>query len=203
MARAGVKNIVFVGNDHTLLKAMWFLPDVEATVGYLPVTGPAPVAALLGIPVGASAVDVLAARLVEQLDVGRLDDRYFLTEVVIPSTVAAVEIEGQYRIRPSEGGAIAVRNLGGVTPEGEASADPKDGWLEAVVQIQSERSTVKKLLKKPALAETKIPLRFGAIISEEPIEIFVDGAAMNGFRFALSIIPKRLKVITGRGRKIA
>jgi hypothetical protein len=181
---------------------MWFLPDLDVTIGYVPVAEPSRVAELLGIPVGPTAVDVLAARLVEILDVGKLDDRYFLTEVVLPSTMARVEIDGQFTISPSDGGAIAIRNLGSVTGQGIASADPKDGWLDVVVQTKTAQKGMARLLKKDTLTQTVIPLRQGAILSDEPVDVFVDGHVVNGFRFSLTIVPKKLSVITGRNRKI-
>lgn len=202
LCQQGVKNVVFVGNDRTLEKMMWFLPDLDLTVGYIPVCQPAQVAGLLGIPVGAGAVDVLAARLVEVLDVGRLEDRYFLTEVVLPSTIACIEIEGQYRASPATGGAIAVRNLGSVDPSGGASADPKDGLLEAVIQTQGPGKPALGLWGKPGLSETRIAFRYGTIISKEPIDVFVDGHVLNGFTFHVEIRPKKLRIITGRERKV-
>src|SRR3989338_3664475 len=84
LVQNGVKNVVLVGNDHTLQKMMWFLPDMHVTVGCLPLTDPAYIASLLGIPKGLQAVDVLAARLVAVFGVGNLDHRSFLPALVLP-----------------------------------------------------------------------------------------------------------------------
>ena len=195
MACAGTKNIVFVGNDKTLQKMMWFLPDVDVTIGYIPIQ-PSHIGDLLSIPLGIGAVDVLAARFIESLDVGKLDDRYFFTEVVVPSTTAALEIEGQYRVSPSEGGAIAIRNLGSVTGKFFVPADAKDGLLEAVIQTPVQNN--KRWIGSPSISETHICLKQGQLISTEPMDVFMDGHAVNGFTFRLSIIPQKLKMITGR-----
>lgn len=202
LARQGVKNIIIVGNDTTLSKLMWFLPDIDITFGYAPLDQPAHIGELLGIPVGPSCVDVLAARLVETLDVGRIDDRYFLTEVALPVTVASLEIEGQYRLQAIGGGAIAIRNLGAPTQEGAASADPKDGWLEGVIQKKLDAKGMRGWMRSKELSETKIRFKQGKIISQEPIDVFVDGHALNGFTFNLSIVPKKIRLITGRQRRI-
>jgi len=114
----GSTTIVMVGNDQTLDKVMWFLPDMNVTLGYLPVADPSRVAQLLGIPSGPEACDVLAARLIETVDVGRLDDRYFLTEVALEHTLAAIDVEGRYRISPARGGSIFIRNLGSMLDTG-------------------------------------------------------------------------------------
>lgn len=198
MACAGAKNIVFVGNDKTVQKMMWFLPDVDVTIGYVPLGQPTHIATLLGIPFGLPAVDVLAARLIETIDVGKLDDRYFLTEVIVPATVASLEVEGRYRVSPAQGGAIAVRNLGSVSGKIPVRADSKDGWLEAIIQT---RINGEKWLGQSQLSETIIPLKKGTIMSKEPIDVFMDGHTVNGFSFRLSIVPNKLKVITGKSRE--
>lgn len=200
LVKIGVKNVVFVGNDDTLQKMMWFLPDLDVTVGFLPLAEPSAVARMLGIPLGTGAIDVLAARLVEVLDVGRLNDRYFLTEVVVPSTMASLNVENRFRVSPSEGGAIAVRNLGMMGEDGRSNADPKDGLLTAVVQTSPEGKNAWPW-KKTELKETRLFLKTGSIESKEPIDVFVDGHALNGFQFQLSIVPSKLKIITGREKK--
>lgn len=202
LVRVGVKNIVVVGNDTSLQKLMWFLPDLAITVGYLPMTEPTFVAQLLGIPVGVPAVEVLAARLVEILDVGKFDDRYFLTEVVLPTTLASIEVEGKYRVSPSEGGAIAVRNLGSVVAGGKSNADPKDGWLEAVIQSGEPPKGYRRFLSRGDVTQTRIFLREGRLLSHNPMELFVDGQTMSGCEFRLSIVPNKLRIITGRQRQL-
>lgn len=196
-----VTTIVVVGNDSTLDKTMWFLPDLNATVGYIPITKPSVVADLLGIPCGLRACDVLAARYVETLDMGKLDDRYFLTEISIPATLAGIEIEGKYTVSSRYGGALSIRNLGGLDQKEMDPADAQDGMLEAV--IAPERPEGKGPLWKRVGAEapTRIVFDRGKIVSKDPVEAFVDNHVMNGFEFNVSAVPKAMKMITGRGRR--
>lgn len=201
MVSQGVTTIVVVGNDRTLDKVMWFLPDLDVTVGYLPVDEPSGVADVLGIPKGIGACDVLAARLIETLDVGKLDDRYFLTEVSLPQTIASVGIEGMYRISPPNGGSITVRNLSTGVANGVLAADARDGFLEVVVTPREEGNGKRRRGKKAE--ETRILLRRGEIVSPDPVDVFADNHVMNGMRFTLGIVPKKLKIVTGRNRKLS
>lgn len=206
LVREGAETIVVVGNDRTLERTMWFLPDLPVTVGYLPVTEPSSIATMLGIPMGDTACDVLAARRVETLDVGKLDDRYFLTEVTIEATKAVVDIEGQYRVSPDRGGSIAIRNLGNINKDGIASADARDGMLEVVVKpLDPDAKRGNFLFPKSTShrEETKVLLQNGAILSDEPVDVIVDGHRMNGFTFRLGITPKKLKLITGRNKRLS
>ncbi|MCI0479802.1 hypothetical protein L0Y59_04625 [Candidatus Uhrbacteria bacterium] len=202
LVREGTTTVVVVGNDTTLDKTMWFLPDLDVTVGYVPLTGPSSVARLLGIPVGAEACDVLAARLVETIDMGRVDDRYFLTEISMPATMASLEIEGQYSISSMHGGSLAVRNLGGRVGSEMVIADAKDGYLEAVISPLPEERKASLWKREAAAKGTSIRLRHGVIVSKDPVEAMVDNHAVSGFRFEVSVVPKKLRIITGRGRRL-
>lgn len=201
MVLQGSDTVVLVGNDQTLDKVMWFLPDLDVTLGYLPVAEPSRVARILGIPSGEAACDVLAARLIETVDVGRLDDRYFLTEVALERTLAAVDVEGRYRISPAAGGSVFIRNLGSLAEDGTASADAKDGYLEVVIRPEEERQS--RFFRKQAPQETRVLLRTGEIMASQPVEARVDNHVMNSMRFRIGICPRKLKIITGRRRKLA
>ncbi len=231
LVRDGAETIVVVGNDRSLEKVMWFLPDLPVTVGYIPVGDPCSIGTLLGIPKGDAACDVLAGRRIETLDVGVLDDRYFLTEVRMDATKAAVDIEGKYRLAPRHAGTVHIRNLGTADIEGHSNADARDGLLEVVIRPLEESDATpspatqmlsgiaSKILpflpariraasvsrirssngKKP---ETRMTMKKGAILSDEPVDVEVDGHRMNGFTFQLDIIPRKLKIITGRDKKL-
>jgi diacylglycerol kinase family enzyme len=195
LTRGPVKNIVFVGNDLTLQKMMPFLPDIDLTIGYIALCQPSAIAQFLGIPTGASGVDTVAARLVDTLDIGKINDRYFFTEVVAPETRASLDIEGRYRLQPSDGGAIAIRNLAG-TGSGKCS-HPQDGRLEAFIQARMEPKGM-AFWKKSTLSESYIFFEKGTLISEKPVEIFVDGQSMRGDTFKLSVLPRKIRMITGK-----
>lgn len=206
LVHEGARTIVVVGNDKTLEKVMWFLPDFPVTIGYIPVASPCGIATLLGIPFGDSACDILAARRIETLDIGRINDRYFLTDVRVPDARAQVDVEGTYRIGPSSAGTICIRNLGGVTAQGMSLADAKDGLLELTVEPIAtpvvSRIPFWKPAQKPVESPTRLFLKYGKIESAEPVDVLVDNHSINGFSFSLSIEANRLKVITGRMKKI-
>lgn len=201
----GAETIVVVGNDKTLQKIMWFLPDLPVTVGYIPVAEPFGIASLLGIPPGESACDILAARRVETLDIGKVDKRYFLTEVLIQDTKASVNVEKRFSISAKHAGTISIRNLGSIAMSGVAKANAKDGWLELAVEpiLPSERKSRFSFLKSLKRGEeTLLKLKEGTIESTEPVDLLIDGHQINGFKFNIGIIPNKLKIITGRNKRL-
>ncbi len=190
MVKHGVTTVVVVGNDRTLDALMWFLPAMNVVLGYLPILGPSRIAKPLGIPLGVSACDVLAARLIETIDVGLCDGRFFLGEAGIKNTSASITVDGRFSLTPIGGGSITVRNL---------YADAKDGALEITVRPATNRSRFRARVAQ----ETRILMRQGEIVSPTPIDLHVDEHCVNGLRFQLGIAPRKLKVIAGRSRQLA
>lgn len=216
LVKDGAETIVVVGNDRSLQKVMWFLPDLPVTVGYIPVCEPSSIGTMLGIPMGDGGCDVLAGRRMETLDMGTIDDRYFLTEVVMDATKASVDVEGQYRIAPRMAGTVSVRNLGSMSKDGRSNADARDGLLEVVVKPYMEEPKKNKFSRflssfaprttramlSAGMSETRLTLTKGAIVSDEPIDMMVDGHPINGFTFRIGIVPRKLKIITGRDKRL-
>lgn len=222
LVKDGAKTIVIVGNDKSLQKTMWFLPDLPVTVGYIPVAEPSRIATLLGIPHGEAACDVLAARRMEELDIGTIEDRYFLTEVRLEMTKAGVQID-QYRIAPRDAGTVLIRNVG-MKRDGQIDANPLDGLLDVIIcprpteeEVVDPFPNIPAFLQPPELLRaigrtkpyvpppeegTRLMLPEARIVSDEPVDAVVDGYAMNGFTFRVGVIPKKLRMITGREKRI-
>ncbi|MEN9558157.1 MAG: hypothetical protein RL141_526 [Candidatus Parcubacteria bacterium] len=204
LVRDGAGTIVVVGNDHTMEKIMWFCPDLAVTIGYIPVCEPSQIGAMLGLPQGEAACNVLAARRIEAVDVGTIDDRYFLTEVRMERTKAAVDIEGRYRLSPRRAGTVIIRNLWS-DKTGQAEVDARDGLLDVIIRPLTEAPTPTRWpLAAPMRLEpeTALTMLHGAIRSDEPVDVLVDGHRVNGFTFQLGILPRKLKIITGRGKRM-
>lgn len=207
MVRQGVSTVVVLGNDQSLGKIISSLPDASLTLGYLPVCDPSKTAEYLGIPVGADACDILAARFVETLDLGKVGDRYFLTDVELPNTNASVDINGQYRVSALNGGKITIRNLGRERAAGGEDTNAKDGLLDVLIEPRetSSRSRWAKTFSaaEQSTAVTHMQIEKGEIRSAQSTDVFVDGLPLQGSRFKIEIVPHALRIITGRTRRAA
>lgn len=197
LQKNGVKNVVFVGTDQVLLSHIYLLPSLEMTVGFLPILSDSYLARALRLPIGVKAVQTIAGRLIERLDLGKIGDRLFLTEFVVTNTDAGVEVNGEYRLSPREHGSISIRNLCASPEQTGCSADPQDGLLEVVIQSAMTSSGFLRW-KKQDMSETRLYLKEGTVISKAPLDAFVDGHKLTNTRFPFSIVPKALRFITGR-----
>lgn len=199
LSQSGVKNLIFVGNDQTLLKHIWCVPEGDLTLGYLPVCPPSDLATLLRIPVGLAAVEVLAARFVATVDVGLADEVQFLTEVVIQDAAGAVlEIDDNYHLTIPKHGALAVRNLGGRVAPGAERPNPHDGFLEAVIEAKQAKRSLLSWGQKSEIHQTRIPFLKAWLKSEQPLSMFIDGQSVQKKQISFSLAPRSLRVILGR-----
>jgi hypothetical protein len=193
LVRDGAKYIVFVGDDSTMLDMMGSLPELDATFGVLPFFGESKLAPLLGMKSGMEGVPLLATRLSTEVDVGVVGDRYFLTDVIIPDTRAELDVEGRFRLRPTEGGTIIVANL--------VEQSSRDGLLDVAVRVAAPpaRFPWQRAIPSP---ETRLQLVRGDIRSDQPVTLTVDGQALQGTNFGIGIKAKKMKLLVGKGRKV-
>src|SRR3989344_7026326 len=77
--RNGVKTVVVVGDDKTLNQIVNGVAKYDITVGLIPIGPDNRIAQTLGIPEGQKACDVLAARIIEKIDLGKINETYFLS----------------------------------------------------------------------------------------------------------------------------
>ncbi len=188
----GVQTVVVLGNDDTVRKLLDVISESEVVLGMIPIGPKNELARLLGIPLGVAACDVLSARRVEQIDVGTINGRKFITGVTVPNFRAELMCnDGKYRIQPTSYADLEIKNLAEVT-------NPCDGMLEAVIHADVKKGWGP--FSKHAKTNSILPFKFLAIRSEKPIAAYADGEEMQGTRFDIGVEPLTLKVIIGKQR---
>lgn len=188
LIRDGISTIVIVGDDATIDRVMPFLPDLQLPVGYLPLRSPSALAERFGIRAGLSACDVLAARHLDMVDVGMINDQYFLHQVRLDKSMAQVSIPGQYRLHSVTGADIVVSNTDGSLHDGQLAIRMRP------CDIGSHSWKFRKTLEP----ETVLRLPEVHIESDIPIRIAVDLHQMEGKTFRLGVKPSGMRWITGR-----
>ncbi|MBT5807775.1 hypothetical protein HOI18_00695 [Candidatus Uhrbacteria bacterium] len=189
--RRGVETLVVLGNDQTIRKVIDVVSENNVVLGLIPIGPGNQLAELMGIPVGVEACDILSARRVEQIDVGTVNGRRFITGLRVPDFRAEITCDERFRILPTSRAQLEIRNLAGVS-------DPRDGILETV--IQTNVKTGWGPFGRSQKQESTFPMQSLAIRSDEPFSVYADGEEMNGTRFDIGVEPMTLRVITGKGR---
>jgi len=203
--KAGVKTIVAVGNDKTLAEVINVTAERKVILGYIPVGEDNPIAKILGIPEEDKACDVISARKIEKIDLGKINGNYFLGNIKIVNGPVTLECEKKYQVEvSSEQCQINLCNLRpaflGASNFSNAYFNPQDGLLEALVQITNPGKKVFTLFSKQETKDSIFPFKKLAVKSAKSVTVVADDQRVLKTPVNIEIAPKKIKVIVGKDR---
>ncbi len=193
--RRGAETVVAVGDDRTVSKMVSALAHHSVPFGFIPVGPSQTIAKSLGIPVGEAACDVLSRRVIEEVDLGKVGDRYFLMSVEAPEAQYSLKCDGTYTVSLTAAEPLSIRNLGSAS----SASNPKDGILEAVIG-QPKRGVFSGFFRRETESASIFPFRRLTITSDAPLSLLLDGQTVVKAPATVEATPKRLKVIVGKDR---
>lgn len=194
--RRGATTIVAVGNDQTLRRIIDAVQDAKVVVAIIPMGPSNAIANILGVPSGVAACDVLSARLVDEMDAGSVNGMRFLHHIAIKDTRPIMRTERKFTLAPHRPSTIFIRNL--AYDDTFGAANPTDGKLELV--MQTPRRT---WLVKTTQEVTRLPFVEMMLESPEEITLSVDGDEVRGTTFDIRVLPRQIRMVTGKERKYA
>lgn len=205
--KKGAYNIVAVGNNNILSQALNSIAKLSAsghnkniTLGFIPIgQKDNEVAATLGISQEENACNVLSARRIKTLDLGKVNDNYFLTTAKITTEGTKVEIDENYSIEINEDGEVMVINLpmiDSLAPE-NISSNAEDGKLELFINTKK----IKKLLSCRPTHPNKSCFSFNTIsISNSKHFLKLDECLKIETPVKISIAKEKINLIVGKDR---
>lgn len=212
---AGVNTIVVVGNDNTITQIIDVIAKKNITLGIIPIGPENKIASALGITIN-NAIESLSKRVTQKLDLGKVNDIYFLSSLQITNTNAIIQSNG-YKIEPRFNSYnIDIYNF--ILNNGKQIKDfsptvfnPLDGILEAVIYKGGKESFIGRLFKKQKLdistflpfAKLKIKKPFNDAPKKEDekeIKVLVDEQKIVKMPLEVEVAPSCLKVIVGKER---
>jgi diacylglycerol kinase family enzyme len=203
--RRGAKTIVIVGNDRSIGHVLSVGATAGATFGFLPVGTAAEntIAEVLGIPVGVEACDVLSRRRKERLDVGWVNNRYFVAQLKAGPAKLSVVYDERFTVTGSELLEIVVCNLQPYFWKRSAKDNesqvvhPQDGQLEAFLRPLTKKRWWGYSYEDPSI----FPFSEMEITSDEPFAVTADGKTTKEIKIKIKLAPDRVEMIVGRNRK--
>ena len=203
----GSETIVAVGNDETVAKLVSVLGDYDAALGVIPVgEGSHSIADILGVVADTESCNILSRRMIQTIDLGKVNDLWFMSSVEIPATKAKFSCNGSYAIVPTEMNEVRVCNLAALSVAEDGAmtmSAPRDGLLETVFRPAPNKNFFSKLFRGPQVpvAPTVVPVHHLKIRHNQPFTVIRDGLRLSSTSLDIEIVPKKLKVIVGKGRK--
>jgi len=197
-ARRGATTVVIVGDDKMVEAALGAIADLNMVLGIIPMGGGEDrLATLLGIPQGAAACDVLSQRIIETLDIGKINGKMFFSHLSIFGQKSPLVCDHKYEIF-SPGGDIIIYNLNLDSKDKDAAdINPKDGRLEILVKPKNKFGFLKQSGEPSLLFAKELRMKSGA-----PFSVFVDGKKNFYKDVSIEVVPKGLKVVVGKGRMV-
>ena len=134
--RNNPKTIVAIGNNNTLNQIINALDDAPIPIGIIPVGNNNLIAQSFGIKDEDEACNILSARLIETIDLGRINDQYFISSAEIQNKETVIEINHKYTIEPTGPGKFKIINLD--TQKNSPKSNPQDGLLELYITVSTK-----------------------------------------------------------------
>ncbi len=192
--KEGVETVVAIGNTQTFAKVINVVADLDVTLGLIPVDPNNSLAKALGIPPKELACEVLASRIIKKIDLGKINNYYFINSAEIESSDIILEYN-DFNVSPiSQKSRILVYNF----PSDESpKSSPIDGSLEAVIAPLKSGLLGKKKITETILPFTKIKI---GSLAEEQIAILTDEHIVMKTPAEIKVVPQKLKIIVGSER---
>lgn len=202
--------VVVIGSDETLCETAISLAGTEATIGFIPTENDSLLADILGLPVNEYACDVISARRIEYINLGKINNQYFLSSVEFEPRQSLILADKKYQIIPKKIKSVKVINLDflrfrkGIDGplEDKIVSNPKDNHLEVLMGTSQQKLFFLKQKEK------KDSLFFVKKISIDPkgpkneVLIRVDRKNIVKAPALIEIAKEKLKVIVGKDRLI-
>jgi len=202
--KRGAKTVVIVGNDHTFGHVLSRAATCDCVFGFIPVGAvDNTIASVLGIPVGAQACEVLSRRLKEKLDIGWMNNRYFVSKLMVKPAKVKVIYDSRFSVTASELMEVVVCNLQPFYWKKDKKAKdtevvhPQDGKLEAFIRPLTKRGWFGYKYEEPSI----FPFEEMEIHAEEPFTVEADGKVSKEIRVKIKLAHGKIDMVVGKNRK--
>lgn len=211
LVQTGIKQkahtIVAVGSDEIIGQIVNIIAQIKnVTLGVVPIGEKSYIADFLGIPVGRESCDVLSARKIEIIDLGKIADQYFMISVEAKDAEKIFfEFDHDYRLKPTTPNhIIGVYNFNYHTQQWNHKVSPQNGLLYAMI-IPKESSRFPFFKKTDSLkwgSESIIPTKNVKLLSADtsPAVVLADRSRVFKTPLTVTVLPKQLRVIVGAER---
>lgn len=210
--RKGASTIVAVGNDQTVNQVVNLIVAEPVVFGIIPVGNNNSIAKFIGINDPLTACEIISARKVETINLGEVNNDYFINSIKVHDYKLILECNDKFRITTlSAENLISIYNF---SPAIETNLKPKkffnpqDNFLEVVVEPKDEKTLntfFNSLFKKEKnkLPESIFRVKKITIKStgQKSGSVMVDNFKVLKTPLNVRVSDKKLKIIVGKDRR--
>jgi len=199
--KRGAKTIVVVGNDKTFGHVLSRSANCDCVFGFLPIGPDNTIADVLGIPVSVEAADVLAKRRKEKLDVGWINNRYFVSQLHVPPAKLKVIYDERFSVTAQYKMEVVICNLQPFYWKngnaGQEIVHPQDSKLEAFLRPLTRKRWWGYNYEEPSI----FPFEEMEIMSDSAFTVEADGKSSKEVKIKIRLAKDKIDMIVGRNRK--
>ena len=201
--RKGAKTIVIVGNDSTFGQVLSRSATCDCLFGFLPVGDKNTISEVLGIPTGIDSCDVLSKRRKEWLDVGWMNNRYFISQLRIKPARIEVVYNEKFKVGSADKLEVVVCNLQPYywkrfnQDKDKQVVNPQDGKLEAFLRPMTKKRLWGYNYEEPSI----FPFEEMEIFGQEAFSVEADGKISKERKLKIKLAKSKVEMIVGRNRK--
>ncbi|MBU1039098.1 hypothetical protein KKC17_02615 [Patescibacteria group bacterium] len=199
--RDGTDTVVAVGNDTTLSQVAEVLAHhPKTTLGFVPLGQEnQTLASLLGIPIGILACHILSSRIIETINLAKINNQFFLQSIISQGT-PIIECENNYRLVLQKPHKIKISNLDWWGEGEDKISNPKQKLLEMILEPIAKKSwwsMKKNIISSPSF----LPLKKFTLSSQQPLSLVVDQHRVMKTPAVISVATEKIRLIVGKDRK--
>lgn len=201
--RRGAKTVVIVGNDMTFGQVLSRAATCNCLFGFLPVGGENTIAEVLGIPIGLEACDILSRRRRETLDVGWVNNRFFISQLYIKPAKLQVVYDERFMVSSKDTMEVVVCNLQPFfwkkdkKDKEKRVIHPQDGKLEAFLRPLTKSGWFGYKYEEPSI----FPFEEMEITGDSAFSVEADGKITKEVKVKIKLARDKINMIVGRNRK--
>lgn len=202
------KTIVTVGSDETLHEVINAIGKREMVVGFIPIVD-SEIGNIFGMKDIPQAVKTIAFRRIQEIDLGVVNDQYFLTKLNFGSdeTELQIKFSADEKFQASQDATNGLIINLRYNPDESKIGNPTDGLLDILLLPKISRFTAflkRRLIQTgnyEQVAQTSV-LHVKKIEILEPagIPLFLGGKIVTKTPATVFIAPKALRMIVGKER---
>ncbi len=193
--------VIIVGNDKTLAKILNIVADKEIILGIIPIGEENVIADFFGINKEEQACDIIAARRIEEIDLGNVNGQYFLSSVEIYGVGTVIICNDSYEIKALENTEkLGIYNLCLKDNMGVVF-NPQDKNLEIISTPKVSGSFFNFGKNKPLIKGLIRVQKAKILSSQENNSVLVDAHKIMKTPAEVTISNRKLKIIVGKNRK--
>lgn len=196
--KKGAKTIVAVGDDSTVSKVINVLAyHSDVCLGIIPIGQNLKIAQTLGLNNAIEACNALASRIIKKIDMGKVKNFYFLSQLEVQPGELILECDDSYRVLVDKRSLVNIYGFNYWSDD--HLANPTDGLLETTITM-SKKNIFSKISSK-----TNLPtfLKNKKVIIQHKntaLQVKIDGQQTMKTPLLVEVASDKLKVIMGKNR---